>query len=44
MLKKSEMLFLGHRVNEHGLRPLQKNIDDVSFRTPTNVYEIRTVI
>ena len=29
------------RVNEHGLRPLQKNIDDVSFRTPTNVDEFR---
>ena len=39
---KSEVNFLGHRVNEQGLRPLQKNIDDVvSFRIPTNVEEIR---
>ena len=39
---KSEVNFLGHRVNEQGLQPLQKNIDDViSFRTPTNVDEIR---
>ena len=45
VLKKSEMDFLGHRVNKHGLSPLQKNIDEVvSFRTPTNVDEIRSLL